>query len=348
MQTYILDHVVGMRTPLDESAVRGPETVGHCRNIAPGSSSISHCQESEDVSSLCQGIAHWPRQHRSRHWQEQPAIAAPMSCNVDSAPTHRSAPGGHGGSIAGLGTPHGLVLSEEPVHCAACHSTSVVSECSCDCPLNRPMYPHLQEYGSSDVLGAGAAANETCELMDCGCNADCTSMAQESLPFDKRSTLSNERFCRWRGAERMQRITNAVASVFSPMQFGTSSRRRRSTSQARHTNKNSRSGASLYTDHPWRGPPTALGGRAHLEEPSSKPAKDGKSERKRLSLSSRLTRAFGWNARMDMVRLRFCCREMEDSYKHNFYSNKAHINAIEQAIIICLVGPIAIHHCRAG
>ena len=57
----------------------------------------------------------------------------------------------------------------------------------------------------------------------------------------------------------------------------------------------------------------------------------------RLHLSSRLTRAFGLNARTDMVRLRFCSSDMEDSYKHSFYSDKAHINAIEQAIIIFLV-----------
>ena len=81
MQTYLLDHVVGMRTPLDEATPRVPDSAGHGRNLSAGSSSLLFAQESEDVSSYFHGVSQWPRQHRSRHWQD-PNITVPKSSTI--------------------------------------------------------------------------------------------------------------------------------------------------------------------------------------------------------------------------------------------------------------------------
>ncbi|CDI75902.1 Guanylyl cyclase, related [Eimeria praecox] len=335
MQTYLLDHVVGMRTPLDEATARVPDSAGHGRNLSAGSSTLLFPQESEDVSSYFHGASQWPRQHRSRHWQD-PNITVPKSSTVyPEAASQRLADRPDSYSPGG-GTSRGVPVVDEPFHCAGCQSMSLVSESSADCAASRPWCALHQSSSSLDALGGGVAA-EICGRNDCDSNTECVSLAKESVPLDGRSTLSNERSSRWRGAERMQRITNAVASVFSPVQFGSSSRRRRSGSQVRQANRNRSRSASSSADNPWRRAGTGGAGRTDLEEPLCRLANGGEDDIGRLKLSSRLTRAFGLNARTDMVRLRFCSSDMEDSYKHSFYSDKAHINAIEQAIIIFLV-----------
>lgn len=337
MQTYMLDHVVGMRTPLDENAVRVPDSVSRCRHLAVSHSNLLYGQESADMSSLCQGIQQWPRQHHSRHSQGQLNTTGQVASGLERELTHECAFGASPDSNAVRETSRGAVLFTESVHGAGCRVPS--SECSCDTPLNRSFEPHLRSCTSSEALGGGGPASEACGLHDCACHTESLSMARESTPLDRRSTLSNEHFPRWLGAERMQRITNAVAAVFNPAHLAPSSRRRRSSSQGQQAQNSNRSGGSSCTDNPWRGAASGVTGRAAgLEETSSKNEKRLEREPKRSGLSSRLTRAFGWNTRMHMVRLRFCSREIEDSYKHNFYSNKAHINAIEQAIIIFLVG----------
>lgn len=330
MQTYMLDHVIGMKTLLDDTSPRAPEPASHGKNIAVSSSSLFNCQESGDFTSMCQNIDSWPRQRRSRHWLEpNGGVARPVnnfSPESTQEQTHRPQ------SSASSGVP----LCDEPVHGAAgAQSTGGVSECSSDYAANRALETPFQQFSSSEGLVANLAANENYD--DYGCNTDCMSVAKESTQLDRRSSISNDHFGRLLGAERLQRIANAVAAAFSPVQFGSSSRRRRSSSQAKQPNRCSRGRGQLFSENGWRGSVSTVGGRAAGgEEPSPHQAR-GAAESKRLGLSSRLTRAFGWNDRMHMLRLKFCSTEMEDSYKHNFYSNKAHINTIEQAIIIFLV-----------
>ncbi|CDJ32183.1 Guanylyl cyclase, related [Eimeria mitis] len=336
MQTYLLDHVVGMRPPFDEAAARVPDSAGHGRNLSAGSSSLVFAQEGEDVSTYFHGVSQWPRQHRSRNWQD-PNTAMPKSSSIYPDAACQRIPDRPESYSPGGGTSRGVPVVDEPFHCAGCQSASIVSESSFDCVANRSCCARHQSSSSLDAIGGGVAADIS-GRNDCDSNTDCVSLAKESVPLDRRSTLSNERSSRWRGAERMQRITNAVASVFSPAQFGSSSRRRRSAGQVRSANRNRSRSASSSADNPWRRAGTGGAGRADVEEPLYRLANGADGDMGRHKLSSRLTRAFGLNARTDMVRLRFCSSDMEDSYKHSFYSDKAHINAIEQAIIIFLVG----------
>ncbi|OEH77684.1 guanylate cyclase related protein [Cyclospora cayetanensis] len=335
MQTYMLDHVVVMRSTLDDPSARCPESGGHCRTITVGSSTVTYGQESEDVSSLCQGVAQWPRQHRMHQGESLNAAAANTSI-ADADQTSPTTSSGALRAIFSSEAQRGIPHVDEPYHSAGCQSLSIISDYSCDGQPNRPACPRQHSCSFSDAPAGGPlAALDHGEPNDGGITADFVFQAKESIPYDRRSTLSNDRFSRWRGYERMQRITHAVALVFMPAQLGSSGKRRKCSSYGRQPNDRNRSAVSSSIENSCPDPPAGAG-RTEIEEPLCRNADDG-DEAKRSKLASRFARAFGWNAHMNMVRLRFCRSEMEDSYKHNFYSNKAHINAIEQALIIFLI-----------
>ncbi|KAL8437137.1 hypothetical protein Efla_007108 [Eimeria flavescens] len=338
MQTYMLDHVVGMRTPLDETLPRGPNVPGLGHNLMWSASSALYHKESGDISPESQGFEDWPRQHHGRSWKEQDDSGMrkskslfPEKAEEEHSHSRRSSSAGHRNSS-------GVSLCDDPVHGAGYYNASAVSECSYDYPAHRSLDMQMRCCASSDILrGMPSAPNEIYELHECGSNAEYMSGAKDVNLLERHSSLTNDHFCRWLGTERMQRITNAVAAVFNPVQLGSASRRRRRSSQSRNAQK-SRKGAGSLQETTCRQTASMLNGRTGgFDDSFAKHATGLETEVKRPRLLTRLTRAFGWNDRMHMVRLRFCSREMEDSYKHNFYSNKAHINTIEQAIIIFLV-----------
>lgn len=336
MQTYMLDHVVGMHTPLDDPALRASELGDHCRCTAMGSTGIPHGKGSDDGLTICSGNEQWRRQHRSCRSREWCSVSAPISRSCSAEPFYPKAIDELESPTLAFRSSKSVQLRINPVHCAVCHSMSVTSECSGEFSLNRSQ---LQSYSSSDTLGCGVVSSEMCKLNGCSCNTECFSLAKDPMPFDRSLTLSNEEIPHWTSAVRLQRIINTVASVFSPALLASNSRRRRCSGQSRQTSKNtSRSGCSSWTDPYWQG---STSGRADAEEARARSIEGGDPKKS----SSRLSRAFLWSAHMDIVRLRFLSRDMEDNYKHNFYSNKAHINAIEQAIIICLVSLRPACHC---
>ncbi|KAL8269710.1 hypothetical protein Esti_006363 [Eimeria stiedai] len=340
MQTYMLDHVVGMRTPLDENALRVPEPFNHNRGLASSSSIAVRHKEGAGNSPTSPCTEDWPRQYHSRSLREQEDSALRANDGVIVGKADGQLPGGprkatSGGNVQGSTK---VPLCNDPIHSAGYYSASAVSECSYDCPVNRSLDMQIHCCSSSDALGGVTpTANEIYGLHESGSNTEYISGVKDPTMLEQHSSFNNEYVPRWLGTERMQRITNAVAAVFNPVQLGSVHRRRRRSSQSKQGHKCGRSGGSC-TENTWRRTGSVFGGRTGgFDDSFSKHATCMESESRRLRLSARLTRAFGWNDRMHMLRLRFCSREMEDSYKHNFYSNKAHINTIQQAIIIFLL-----------
>ncbi|KAL8435374.1 hypothetical protein ACSSS7_002562 [Eimeria intestinalis] len=334
MQTYMLDHVVGMRTPLDETAVRNPDPSNYNRSVTSSSNIAGRHKEGGGNSPMSPGTKE-PRQHHGRSLREQEDSATGANQGVSLGKAEGQMHSGHRNASTGgcAQSSTKVPLCNDPIHSAGYYSTSVVSECSYDCPANRSLDMQIQCCSSSDALGGVTpSANEIYNLHECGSNTEFVTGGKDPTPPERHSSFNNEHVPRWLGTERMQRITNAVAAVFNPVQLGSVNRRRRRSSQSKQGHKCGRSGA------PWRRTGSVFGGRpGGFDDSFSKHSTPMENEPKRLRLSARLTRAFGWNDRIHMVRLRFCSREMEDSYKHNFYSNKAHINTIQQAIIIFLV-----------